>query len=329
MDFGGDPNSWLLPDLQGYHHQGYTTTSCYDHSFHGDYSIQVIPENGVSLGAKTIRGRRGSCSTLVKRKWSDEEDRTLVKLVKDHGMKKWACIAQKLDRRTAKQCRERWQNHLRPDIKKDSWSEEEEKAFIEAHKKLGNRWSEIARRIPGRTENAVKNHWNAAKRRRRQETVVSNKKKGNLPKPSSFLQDYIASNNLYDYGSANNNKSSQEQIDANKPTTLALISPPTLEFEYEYECSSSTLINEPASGEELVFMLNLFDGSNHQPLGLLPPPSLSSVYDCRDRYLSYLQGGAGGHDFNEVQESTNESEIGMVGHQERKDMDLIEMVSLY
>ena len=106
--------------------------------------------------------------TKGKGSWTPEEDERLKKVVEEHGPRNWATvIAPKLDNRLGKQCRERWHNHLDPQLKKTKWSLHEEKVVADAHDKFGNKWAQIAKLLPGRSDNDVKNHWYASIRRRK------------------------------------------------------------------------------------------------------------------------------------------------------------------
>ncbi|KAJ6354545.1 hypothetical protein OIU77_005202 [Salix suchowensis] len=110
---------------------------------------------------------------LVKGPWSKEEDEIIVELVNKYGPKKWSTIAQHLPGRIGKQCRERWHNHLNPAINKEAWTQQEELALIRAHQIYGNRWAELTKFLPGRTDNAIKNHWNSSVKKKLDSYVAS------------------------------------------------------------------------------------------------------------------------------------------------------------
>ena len=103
---------------------------------------------------------------LVKGAFTEEEDKIIIECMREGGLT-WMQIAERIPGRIGKQCRERWTNHLDPNLKKGGWTHEEDTILAEAQQRWGNAWTKIAKLLPGRAENAVKNRWNSAFRRKK------------------------------------------------------------------------------------------------------------------------------------------------------------------
>nr|AGR40501.1 MYB transcription factor [Artemisia annua] len=122
--------------------------------------------------------RHSTCykQRLRKGLWSPEEDEKLIKHITKFGHGCWSSVPKLAGlQRCGKSCRLRWINYLRPDLKRGTFSQQEETLIVELHAVLGNKWSQIAAQLPGRTDNEIKNLWNSSiKKKLRQRGIDPN-----------------------------------------------------------------------------------------------------------------------------------------------------------
>ncbi|KAM0957473.1 hypothetical protein ACFX13_026211 [Malus domestica] len=149
-----------------------------------------------------MEGYNVNLSVMRKGAWTREEDDLLRQCIEILGEGKWHQVPYKAGlNRCRKSCRLRWLNYLKPNIKRGDFTEDEVDLIIRLHKLLGNRWSLIAGRLPGRTANDVKNYWNTRLRiNSRMKTLQNNSQETRKtivirPQPRSFIKssNYLSS----------------------------------------------------------------------------------------------------------------------------------------
>ncbi|CAM6028391.1 unnamed protein product, partial [Sphagnum balticum] len=155
--------------------------------------------------------------------WTPEEDNKLRAYVEANGTGHWRSVGKKAGlQRCGKSCRLRWTNYLRPDIRHGSFTSDEEELIIELHATHGSRWSLIAAKMPGRTDNDIKNHWNTRLKKKLCDMgidPVSHKPIAEL------LNFWVANNNNNNRSSSSNSSKETDMRNSCRFSTLPPLSP--------------------------------------------------------------------------------------------------------
>nr|CAD1832528.1 unnamed protein product [Ananas comosus var. bracteatus] len=214
---------------------------------------------------------------LRKGLWSPEEDDKLMSYMLSNGQGCWSDVARNAGlQRCGKSCRLRWINYLRPDLKRGAFSPQEEELIIHLHSILGNRWSQIAARLPGRTDNEIKNFWNSTIKKRLKNSSPSSSNQSGSSESKILVEGLVG---------INKHKSINMRMDSLSSSSSSSMK--------SFPVSTYDLLPFPGEGSG---MTAISDYYFQEPKGLIQVVELQENY-YGDHGLSFeksLMGGGGG-----------------------------------
>ncbi|KAL6008947.1 hypothetical protein ACLOJK_022174 [Asimina triloba] len=256
-------------------------------------------------------GRHSCCYKQKLRKglWSPEEDEKLLRHITKYGHGCWSSVPKQAVfltlgnfsglQRCGKSCRLRWINYLRPDLKRGTFSQQEENLIIELHSVLGNRWSQIASQLPGRTDNEIKNLWNSCiKKKLRQRGIDPNthkplsevetgEEKASAAAPSG--SEKASGSNELKLLSPENSKTVGGGVETKQQP------PTTADYRYQLEVSgsNSNTMNSNSVTPTKEFFLDRFATSQEGSTSCRPSDLMMGYFPFHHQ-LNYSSAGGGG-----------------------------------
>ncbi|CAI9767786.1 unnamed protein product [Fraxinus pennsylvanica] len=260
------------------------------------------------------RSSTSSCDEtngLKKGPWTPEEDQKLVDCIRKYGHGNWKEVSKLAGlNRCGKSCRLRWTNYLRPDIKRGTFSEDEEQTILELHALLGNKWSTIASHLPGRTDNEIKNFWNTHLKKKLLQKGID--PTTHMPRTDNLLINSLANIPPDQLLAAANNLCINNAL-ACQCSTTAIELAKILYFVYLMERSSTSSCDEtnglkkgpwtPEEDQKLVDCIRKYGHGNWKEVSKLAGLNRCGK-SCRLRWTNYLRPDIKRGTFSEEEEQT-------------------------